>query len=233
MIYLFYNADLIDACNQERDAMSTGDIDDVAILVSGNTTEQACDTLDKILEKAQRWATPHASVFAPNKFQLTHFTRAQKRNDTKRAIQTEWDETQPTATCKYLRLTMNSKLHWKEHVEKIRRKATKIVTALSCLGGSTWGVNLTDMRRIRRHRATANNVRCSIWSNASIKGRVYTKKTLSRLQNIKVRAARTICGAFKATSKAALGVCERSVGTVFNLPDPDVVYSRDEGKERR
>jgi hypothetical protein len=27
--------------------------------------------------------------------------------------------------------------------------------------------------------------------------------------------------------------CERSVGTVFQLPSPDAIYSRDEGKERR
>jgi hypothetical protein len=27
--------------------------------------------------------------------------------------------------------------------------------------------------------------------------------------------------------------CERYVGTVFQLPNPDAIYSRDEGKERR
>jgi hypothetical protein len=27
--------------------------------------------------------------------------------------------------------------------------------------------------------------------------------------------------------------CERSVGTVFQLPNPDAIYSRDEEKERR
>jgi hypothetical protein len=28
-------------------------------------------------------------------------------------------------------------------------------------------------------------------------------------------------------------VCERSAGTVFQLPNPDAIYSQDEGKERR
>jgi hypothetical protein len=32
MLYLFYNADLVKQCNEETDAMSTGYIDDVAIL---------------------------------------------------------------------------------------------------------------------------------------------------------------------------------------------------------
>jgi hypothetical protein len=29
------------------------------------------------------------------------------------------------------------------------------------------------------------------------------------------------------------GRCERSIGTVFQLPSPDATYSQDEGKERR
>jgi hypothetical protein len=29
------------------------------------------------------------------------------------------------------------------------------------------------------------------------------------------------------------GECERSVGTVFQLPSPDAIYSRDEEKERK
>jgi hypothetical protein len=59
--------------------MSTGYIDDVGILAWGRTTEQTCGRLSRILEKAQRWASTHASVFALNKFQLTYFTRLRKR----------------------------------------------------------------------------------------------------------------------------------------------------------
>jgi hypothetical protein len=31
----------------------------------------------------------------------------------------------------------------------------------------------------------------------------------------------------------ACGICERSVGTVFQLPNPDAIYSRDKKKERK
>ncbi|KAH7111274.1 hypothetical protein B0J11DRAFT_415662, partial [Dendryphion nanum] len=94
------------------------------------------------------WAGTHASVFAPDKFQLTHFTRSRTRIDTSRPIQTTWGEVKPRATCKYLGVTMDSKLYWREHIEGIRQKATKTVNALSCLAGSTWGVSFLDMRRI-------------------------------------------------------------------------------------
>jgi ribonuclease HI len=207
ILYLFYNADLIDECNGESNTMSTGYIDDVGILTWGKTTEETCNTLSRVLEKAQRWATTHASVFAPDKFQLTHFTRSLTRIDTKRPIQTEWGEVKPKATCKYLGLTMDTKMRWKEHIEEIRQRATKTVTALSCLGGSTWGVGLIDMRKIYKGTALPQMMYASsIWYNANTRGLTYTKRTLEILQNIQARAARAICGAYRATSNAALDI---------------------------
>jgi hypothetical protein len=82
ILYLYYNADLIEECNNTLEAMSTGYIDDVGIPTWGNTTEQTCETLGRVLEKAQRWASTHALVFALNKFQLTYFTRLRKRINT-------------------------------------------------------------------------------------------------------------------------------------------------------
>lgn len=168
--------------------MSTGYIDDVAILTWGNTTEETCSTLSRVLEKAQRWATTHALVFAPDKFQLTHFTRSRTRIDRGRTVQTSWGEVKPKSTCKYLGLTMDSKLQWNEHVEEIRRKATKTVSALSCLGGSTWGITLADMRRLYEATALPQMMyACFIWSNASIKGKTCTKKILDVLQRIQIK----------------------------------------------
>ncbi|OCK88093.1 uncharacterized protein K441DRAFT_590838 [Cenococcum geophilum 1.58] len=112
-------------------------------------------------------------------------------------IQTEWGEVKPKATCKYLGLTMDTKLQWKAHIEEIRRKTTKTVNALSCLGGSTWGVGLMDMRGIYEGTALPQMMyTCSIWSNGSTKGKTYTKKTLEALRSVQARAARTICGAW-------------------------------------
>jgi hypothetical protein len=90
--------------------MSTGYIDDVGALTWGKTTEETCETLSRVLEKAQRWANTHASIFAPKKFQLTYFTRLFTRIDTSRAIFTEQGEVKPKATCKYLGLTIDAKL---------------------------------------------------------------------------------------------------------------------------
>jgi ribonuclease HI/exonuclease III len=222
ILYLFYNADLVEQCN-ETDTMSTGYIDDVAIMAWGDTTERTCQTLSTILQKAQRWASKHASVFAPDKFQLTHFTRAWKSIDTDAPIHTEWGEIKPATTCKYLGLTMDSKLKWREHVETIKQKATRTVHTLNSLGSSTWGIRLQDMRKLYEAIVLPQMMYgCSIWSNANLHegSRTYTHKTIDALRSIQARAARSICGAYKATAMAALDV------EAFLLPVEQQIWRR-------
>ena len=78
---------------------------------------------------------------------------------------------------------MDAKLHWKEHAEEIRHKARKTVNALPQI-----------------------MYVCSIWSNASMKGKLYTRRMLNTMQTIQARAARVISGAYRATSRAALDI---------------------------
>ena len=131
-------------------------MDDAGILTWRKTTEQTCDALEKALQQAQKWAGTHASVFAPNKFQLTLFTRARKWFDIKKSIQTEWGEVKPKKTCKYLGLTMDTKMLWNEHVEEIRRKVMKTVAALSCLesltGALAWAICEGYTKALRSRR---------------------------------------------------------------------------------
>jgi hypothetical protein len=102
---------------------------------------------------------------------------------------------------------MDAKLHWKEHTEETRQKATKTVNALSYLRGSNWGASLINLRRIYEGTVLLQIMyTCSIWSNASIKGKLYTRRMLNTLQSIQARAARVISSAYRATSRAALDI---------------------------
>jgi hypothetical protein len=69
ILYIFYNADLIDKCNLADDTTATGFIDDVAILTWGATTMETCSKLQQAIQTAERWTKTHASVFSPSKFQ--------------------------------------------------------------------------------------------------------------------------------------------------------------------
>jgi hypothetical protein len=183
-LYILYNSDLIESCDS-GDTQATGYIDDAAIFACGDTTEETCSRLKQALEKANQWVMTHASKFSPDKFQLTHFTWANTRIDVKRPLETSWGKITPKETCKYLGVTLDRKLKWREHVQEIRRKTTKTVNALSCLGSSTWSVRLADMRKIYRGGAVPQMMyACSLWSNPGESKGTCTRTTLDILKVI-------------------------------------------------
>ena len=77
ILYLFYDADLLEI-GGDRDLV-TGYIDDASILVEGDSTEQTCTQLKSLHQKAETWAQRHASVFAPQKYELLHFVHQKDR----------------------------------------------------------------------------------------------------------------------------------------------------------
>lgn len=98
-------------------------------------------------------------------------------------------------------------MDWRSHIEKIKQKASKSINALASLGSSTWGVRMSDMRKIYNGVVVPQMMyACSVWSNSRSSGTPYTVKTLDALRSIQARGARAICGAFKATSRAALDI---------------------------
>ena len=209
ILYLFYNADLIDSCTGLENITTTGFIDDAAILACGSTTEESCRRLEDALGRAMEWSASHASIFAPEKFQLTHFTRTRTKFDTQRPMRTQWGEIPAKPTCKYLGLTMDTMLRWKPHIDGIQRKATKTISALSSLGNSAWGLRLKDMRNIYRGVVVPQIMYgCSAWSNTNwaTRGASYTQATLAKMEGLQARAARVMSGAFRATSIPALDV---------------------------
>lgn len=206
-LYLFYNADLIDICNQQNNTLATGYVDDVAILTWDTETKETCRRLEEAMELADQWASKHASVFDPKKFQVTHFTRANTRMDLDHVIDTRHGIMSPQRTCKYLGVIIDTKRQWEQHIETIEQKAIKTNTALSSLAGSTWGIGFKDLRKIYNGVAVPQMFyACLIWSNSSSPSYTYTNKTLNKLKSTQARAARIISGVFKAIASAALDI---------------------------
>jgi hypothetical protein len=110
ILYLYYNADLLETCNREPNTIATGYIDDIGILRWGRSTQETCDGLERTMIQAMTWAKKHASVFAPDKFQLTHHTRKRKISERDRTIRVDQTEIHPATSCKYLGITLDTAL---------------------------------------------------------------------------------------------------------------------------
>lgn len=149
ILYLFYNADLLENINQHDSSSSLGYIDDIGILIIGNSTEENCRSLATIHEMVCKpWADKHGSSFAVSKYQLIHFTRRTSSNINHPLLLSSGQQVTPMPSVVYLGIIFDVKLKWNAQLALIKAKVQKSIGALASLGGSTWGASLQVIRKI-------------------------------------------------------------------------------------
>jgi hypothetical protein len=87
---------------------------------------------DRTLKLANRWASKHASLFAPDTFQFTHYTR-QKHFNRAQPVIIDQETVMPNKASGYLGITMDGELNWNLHIQEVKTKATKSIGALASL----------------------------------------------------------------------------------------------------
>jgi hypothetical protein len=69
ILYLFYNAGLLDIADTSPSSTPTGGwIDDVNFMAQGDSTEETCRYLSEMNQKAEEWAAKHGSKFDSKKY---------------------------------------------------------------------------------------------------------------------------------------------------------------------
>jgi len=207
VLYLFYNADLLEACENIRLRTSaTGFVDDVNILTHSSSTEQNCITLKIIHSACEEWAKRHGSSFAKKKFHLIHFTRTLKRVNLEASLNLGEHTVEPETDIRILGVQLDTTLRWQPHLRAVEAQVTHHVNALKAITGSTWGAPMETARK-----AYCTTVRpaiifgCNAWyTPAGTKG--YRKGIAVKLQSIQGKCLRAIAGAYKATSTEALEI---------------------------
>ena len=148
ILFLFYNAELLERC-ERRDlrVSAVGFADDVNLIAYGDSTEDNCQALQEVHGECMEWARRYGARFAPEKYELMHFTRRQCFN-LEAPVQIEGRVINPGAAMRILGVWLDPRLRWKGHLDALAGKLKTQVRALTCLSTSTWGLPLVQARMV-------------------------------------------------------------------------------------
>jgi hypothetical protein len=112
ILYVFYNANLIDWCiNSQTDIIAANFIDDIDILVMRNSIEKNVLSLKTIhVESCMIWAHQHDSLFVSIKYELIHFRRFFASLNSKLILRILDHQIVFFSKIKYLEMMMNNQL---------------------------------------------------------------------------------------------------------------------------
>ncbi|KAI0992166.1 hypothetical protein K3495_g16020, partial [Podosphaera aphanis] len=200
ILFLFFVSTLLPML-QSRSTAAVGFVDDTNILTWSNTTEENCRKLEKQHEICERWAKMHGVKFAPEKYQLMHFTRARKkRHNLEATIKIQGQLTKPQSSLRVLGIYFDPKLNWGAHVKNIEEKSNNQIQSISRLTQSTWGATFRKSKllysTIVRPALTYGS---SIWAEAGPAGKI-PERIVKPLRSIQRKSLKMITGAYNSTS---------------------------------
>jgi hypothetical protein len=150
ILFLLYISGLPEMIeNRENNVQSFGFVDDTNIITWGTNVEDNCRKLSAAHTHCEEWARLHGAKFAPEKYQLIHFTRSRvgAREQLAHSISIEGHEIKPeTKAIRVLGVWLDPKLTWKEHIAQAARKGLAASSAMARLAASTWGPSARNTR---------------------------------------------------------------------------------------
>ena len=204
ILFLFFVSTLLPRL-QSPNTTAVGFVDDTNILTWSNTTEENCQKLEEQHGICEMWAKTHGVKFAPEKYQLMHFTRARKRRHNLEAkINIQGHITGPQSCLRVLGIYFDPKLNWGAHVKKVQEKSNNQVQALSRLAQSTWGATFKKSKllysTIVRPALTYGS---PIWAMVGPSGKI-PERIVKPLRSIQRKCLKIVTGAYNSTSSRVL-----------------------------
>ena len=199
IIFLFFIADLLDTTNNEaRQISAIGFVDDVNVLVYSPSTETNCRKLERIHRECAQWAATHGARFAPDKYEVIHFSRASKKFNMQATPRIDGLRREAKDHVRILGVEVDSKLRWGPHINRIHDKYASQSLALSRITASTWGASFKRARIVY-----SSVIRPALTYGASIwyspQGTATARKSIdAQLETLQNKSLRTILGAYKA-----------------------------------
>ena len=184
--------------------------DDIAILVTTDTIEEAYIKLNQALTQLEEWATSRNLIFNPSKTKCMYFSRKKIKWKLDGVDMTELptlrlrnEDIEWVKTHKYLGLTVDApNLTWKEHINEVTRTTNQRLNMMRAVAGTAWGID----REMLLNFYTAY-IRPKLTYGATVIASV-SETRLAQLERLQNTALRISLGARKTTPIPSLQIKE-------------------------
>lgn len=176
-------------------------VDDLAIFCRGRDPTRVINKLQEAINRIQGVAQSIGMKFSTCKTNAIIFTR--KRNLPDIPNLTILNSNIPyVPTCRFLGLTLDTRLSWKPHIEQLKLRCGNKLKLLKVLSGTKWGADRCSMLRVYKAAVCSKlDYGCFVYSSART-------TILSRLDSVHHAGIRIATGAFRTSP--VLSLCAES-----------------------
>ena len=208
ILFLIYVRDI-----WQNRALQISYIDDFTVAVSSTSARKNCRTLESIANDLFQKATEKGAQFEPSKTELIHFHT--RRKEESEGVVISGHEIKPKGLVRWLGIWFDSKLSFKQHVEKKINSATAAFFGLQRLGSLQKGLSFRALRQLYIACVTSiADFGAPLWYTGKRQGLI-----LNRFQRLQNMASRHMLGAFKGSPTKALEL-------ETALPPPDIRFEK-------
>ena len=217
LLYILYNADLLEIPDDELREDALGYVDDIALLAIGNSFEESTQRLKTMMTKVDgglQWSKEHNSKFEVSKSAIIHFSRKtipDPETDHGRLpldrpkLTLEGQDVNEVECYKYLGIQIDAQLRWKEQAQRATANATKWILQYRRLTRPSTGVGSKLMRQLYLAVALPKiTYGLDVWYTPPSKPAGYTKNTgsVGALRNLE-KTQRLATTAITGTMRSA------------------------------
>jgi len=147
ILYLFYNVNLLKACDDIRLRTSFTDfINDINILIYEKFMKRNCKVFSKIYDRCKQWSKMHNIKFSKTKHELIHFMKTSKWFNINVDIKLMKHQINLKSNIRILKVQLNFKLKWATHMHHVKAKLVIKQKVMQTIIKFTWD-SLMMMRK--------------------------------------------------------------------------------------